>query len=157
MKKLLTVLLITLIVSSGVAYAQGFTDESLQGYYSGIVTNEDLKNVMFGTFTADGNGNWSSSAKFNQSAPFGQRQVIDVTMTDGTYTVNADGTLFMTASFTLPNGMEVDAEIDAVIRKVEIIDGVPIAMELIGFGRGGEVPSLRPGSITTYDARRLSD
>ena len=139
-------------------HAQEFTNESLQGYYSGIVTNEDLKNVMFGTFTADGNGNWSSSAKFNQSAPFGQRQVYDVTMTDGTYTVNADGTLFMTASFTIPNGVKVDAEIDGIIRKTEIIDGVPIVTELIGFGRGGEIPLLiMPGSILTYDAKRLSD
>jgi hypothetical protein len=142
---------------NGVAHAQEFTNESLQGYYSGIVTNEDLKNVMFGTFTADGNGNWSSSAKFNQSAPFGQRQVIDVTMTDGTYTVNADGTLFMTASFTIPNGVKVDAELDGVIRKTEIIDGVPIVTELIGFGRGGEIPSLMPGTLLTYDAKRLSD
>jgi len=157
MKKLLTVLLITLIVSSGVAYAQGFTDESLQGTYSGIATNEGLKNVMFGIFTADGNGNWSTPCKFNQPAPFGQRQVIDVTMTDGTYTVNADGTLFMTASFTIPNGVKVDAEIDGVIRKTEIIDGVPIVTELVGFGRGGEIPSLKPGGIVTYDARRLSD
>ena len=65
MKKLLTVLLITLIVSSGVAYAQEFTNESLQGTYSGIVTNEGLQSVMFGTFAADGNGNWSTPCKFN--------------------------------------------------------------------------------------------
>ena len=157
MKKLLPVLLITLFVSSGFAYAQEFTNESLQGTYSGIVTNEGLQSVMFGTFAADGNGNWSSSAKINQRAPFGQRRVIDVTMTDGTYTVNADGTLFMTASFTIPNGVKVDAEIDGVIRKTEIIDGVLIVTELIGFGRGGEIPSLMPGNILTYDAKRLSD
>ena len=157
MKKLLPVLLITLIVSSGVAHAQEFTNESFQGTYSGTVTNEGLNTVMFGTFTADGNGNWSSSAKFNLPAPLGQRQVIDVTMTDGTYTVNADGTLFMTASFTIPNGVKVDAELDGVIRKTEIIDGVLIATELIGFGRGGEIPSLMPGNILTYDAKRLSD
>jgi hypothetical protein len=157
MKNLLSVFLIVFIVSYGVAYAQGFTNDSFQGTYSGTVVNEDLNVVTFGIFTADGNGNWSSSAKFSRPAPFGQRQVIDVTMSDGTYTVNADGTLFMAASFTLPNGMEVDAEIDAVIRKVEIIDGVPIVTELIGFGRGGEIPSLKPGSITTYDAKRLSD
>ena len=157
MKKLIPVLLITLIVSSGVAYSQGFTNESLQGTYSGIVTNEGLQSVMFGTFTADGNGSWSSSAKFNQSAPFGQRHVIDVTMTDGTYTVNADGTLFMTATFTIPNGVKVDAEIDGVIWKTEIIDGVPIVTELIGFGTGGEMPSLKPGYIVKYEAKRLSD
>jgi len=157
MKKLLAVLLITFIASSGIAYAQGFTNENFQGTYSGTVINEGVQSVMVGTFTADGNGNWSSSAKINLSAPFGQRQVYDVTMTDGTYTVNADGTLFMTASFTIPNGVKVDAEIDGVIRKTEIIDGVPIVTELVGFGRGGEIPSLKPGGIVTYDARRLSD
>ena len=157
MKNLPSVFLIVFIVSLGVTYAQEFTNESLQGTYSGIVTNEGLQSVMFGTFVADGNGNWSSSAKINQRAPFGQRRVIDVTMTDGTYTVNADGTLFMAATFTLPNGMKVDAELDGVIRKTEIIDGVPIVTELIGFGRGGEIPSLMPGSIVTYDAKRLSD
>jgi hypothetical protein len=157
MKNLLSVFLIVFVVSCGMVYAQGFTDESLQGTYAGIATNEGLKNVMFGIFTADGNGNWSTPCKFNQPAPFGQRKVIDVTMTDGTYTVNADGTLFMTASFTIPNGMKVDAEIDGVIRKTEIIDGVPIVTELIGFGRGGEIPSLMPGTILTYDAKRLSD
>ena len=157
MKNLPSVFLIVFIVSLGVAYAQEFTNDTLQGTYSGTVTNEGLNNVMFGIFTADGNGNWSSSAKFNQPAPFGQRQVIDVTMTDGTYTVNADGTLFMTASFTIPNGVKVDAEIDGIIRKTEIIDGVPIVTELIGFGRGGEIPSLMPGTLLTYDAKRLSD
>jgi len=157
MKKLLAVLLITFIASSGIAYAQGFTNENFQGTYSGTVINESVQSVMVGTFTADGNGNWSSSAKINLSAPFGQRQVYDVTMTDGTYTVNADGTLFMTASFTIPNGVKIDAEIDGIIRKTEIIDGVPIVTELIGFGRGGEMPSLVPGYIVTYDAKRLSD
>ena len=157
MKKLLSVLLITLIVSSGIAYAQGFTNESFQGTYSGTVINEDLNVVTFGIFTADGNGSWSRSAKWSRPAPFGQRRVLDVTMSGGTYTLNADGTLFMAASFTLPNGMKVDTEIDGVIRKTEIIDGVTIVTELIGFGRGGEVPSLMPGSITTYDAKRLSD
>ena len=157
MKNLLSVFLIVFVVSYGVAYAQEFTNDSLQGTYAGTVINEDLNVITFGIFTADGNGNWSSSAKFSRPAAFGQRQVLDVTMSGGTYTVNADGTFFMAASFTLPNDMKVDTEIDGVIRKTEIIDGVPIAMELIGFGRGGEVPSLRPGSITTYDARRLSD
>lgn len=157
MKNLLSVLLITLIVSSGVAYAQGFTNESFQGTYAGTVINEDLNTVTFGTFTADGNGTWDSTAKYSFPAPFGRRQVFDVTMTDGTYTVNADGTLFLTASFTIPNGIKVDAEIDGVIKKTEIIDGVPIATEMVGFGRGGDIPSLRPGSITKYDAWRLSD
>ena len=151
------VVIVVALCLNAVVHAEGFTNESLQGTYSGIVTNEGLQSVMFGTFAADGNGNWSSSAKINQRAPFGQRRVIDVTMTDGTYTVNADGTLFMTASFTIPNGMKVDAEIDGVIRKTEIIDGIPIVTELIGFGRGGEMPSLVPGYIVTYDAKRLSD
>ena len=64
--------------------------------------------------------------------------------------------MFLAATLTL-NDLKVDAEIDAVIRKAEIIDGVKIATELVGFGRGGEVPSLKSGSITTYDAKRLSD
>ena len=157
MKKLVTVFTIMFIVSSGVAYAQDFTNENFQGTYSGTVINEDLNTITFGTFTADGNGNWSSSAKASLPAPFGQRQVYDVTMTDGTYTVNADGTMFLTASFTIPNGVKVDAEIDGVIWKTEIIDGVPIVTEMVGFGRGGEMPSLKPGSITTYNAKRLSD
>jgi len=157
MKNLPSVFLIVFIVSLGVAYAQEFTNDSLQGTYSGTVINEDLNVITFGIFTADGNGNWSSSAKWSRPAPFGQRQVLDVTMSEGTYTVNADGTLFMAATFTLPNGMKVDAELDGIIRKTEIFDGVTIVTELVGFGRGGEVPSLKPGSITTYDARRLSD
>jgi len=157
MKKLVTIFTIMFIASSGVAFAEGFTNESFQGTYAGTVINESLNTGMFGVFTADGNGNWSSSAKFNQPAPFGQRRIYDVTMTDGTYTVNADGTMFLTASFTLPNGVKVDAEIDGIIRKLEIIDGVPIATEMFGIGRGGEIPSLKPGSITTYDAKRLSD
>ena len=157
MKQLLSVFLIVFIVSRGVAYAQDFTNDSFQGTYSGIVINEDLNTVTFGTFTADGNGTWDSTAKWSGPAPFGRRQVFDVTMTDGTYTVNADGTMFLTASFTIPNGIKVDAEIDGVIKKTEIIDGVPIATEMVGFGRGGETPTLKPGSIIKYDAWRLSD
>ena len=82
---------------------------------------------------------------------------VQTEITHGTYTVNADGTLFLTASFTIPNGIKVDAEIDGLIKKTEIIDGVPIATEMVGFGRGGETPTLKPGSIIKYDAWRLSD
>jgi hypothetical protein len=156
MKKLLTVLLITLIVSSGVAYAQGFTNESLQGTYTGITTNEGSNWVVFGTFTADGNGTWSGSAKGNLPGLFGQRIVMELTFS-GTYTINDDGTATLTMTFTREDGLEGSTEIDGVIRESEIIDGVKIVTELIGFSRGGELPSLKPGSITTYDARRLSD
>ena len=157
MKTLVMVLLVTVFVSTGVVYAQGFTNDSFKGTYSGIVTNEGANTVMVGTFTADGNGIWNSSAKISLPAPFGQRQIFDITMTGGTYTVNADGTLFMTASFTIPNGVKVDAEVDGVIWKTEIIDGAPIVTEMVGFGRGGELPLLKPGGIVKYEARRLSD
>ena len=156
MKKLLPVLLITLIVSYGIAYAQGFTNESFQGTYSGITTNENSNWVVFGTFTADGNGTWSGSAKGNYPALLGQRIVWEATFT-GTYTINDDGTATLTVTFTRDDGLEGGAEIDGVIRKAEIIDGVKIVTEFIGFSRGGEIPSLKPGSITTYDATRLPD
>jgi hypothetical protein len=156
MKTLLSVLLISLIVSAGIAYAQGFTNDSLQGTYSGITTNESSNYVVFGIFTCDGNGNWSGSGKFNQPAPFGQRKVIDLTY-GGTYTVNEDGTATLTNNFTRSDGLEGVAVLDGIVRKAEIIDGVKIATEIIGWSRGGELPSLKPGSITTYHATRLSD
>jgi len=127
-----------------------------QGTYSGIVTNERTDYVVFGIFTADGNGNWSGSAKFNQPAPFGLRKVIDVTFT-GTYTVNVDGMITLTNTFTRSDGYEADAEIDGVTREAEIIDGIKIITELIGFSRGGAIPLLMPGSITKYHATRLPD
>jgi hypothetical protein len=156
MKKLLPVLLITLIVSSGVAYAQEFTNESFQGTYIGTTIDAAADVGTFGKVIADGNGSWSGSGKMNRPAPFGQRQVIDFAFT-GTYNVNEDGTLTAALTYTLPNGMTVDAEIDGIIRQAEVIDGVKIMTEGYGLERGGAVPSLTPGSLTTFTAKRLSD
>jgi hypothetical protein len=88
----------------------------------------------------------------NRPAPFGQRQVIDFAFT-GTYNVNEDGTLTAALTYTLPNGMTVDAEIDGIIRQAEVIDGVKIMTEGYGLERGGAVPSLTPGSLTTLPPR----
>ena len=52
---------------------------------------------------------------------------------------------------------EYDAEIDGIIRQAEVIDGVKIMTEGYGLERGGAVPSLTPGSLTTFTAKRLSD
>ena len=90
----------------------------------------------------------------NRPAPFGQSQVVYLTYT-GTYTINEAGSATLTRTFTRSDGYEASAEIDGVIREAEIIDGVKITTELIGFSRGGELPSLKPGNILTYHAKRL--
>ena len=140
----------------GVAHAEGFTNESLQGTYSGTVISEASDISSIGIFTADGNGNWSGSTKLNRPAPLGQREVTDFTFT-GTYNINEDGTMTFSFTSTLSNGLTVDAEMDGVVREAEVIDGVKIITEGIGYSRGGELASLKPGSLMIYHAKRLPD
>ena len=142
---------------NGIAHAQKvFTKEIFQVNYSGTTISEATDIGVFSIFSADGNGNWSGSATMNRPAPFGQRQVIDSTFT-GTYNVNEDGTMTFSFTYSLSNGLTADVEMDGVIRQAEVIDGVKIMTESIGFSRGGELPSLKPGSLTIYHAKRLPD
>ena len=92
----------------------------------------------------------------NRPAPFGQRLVIDFSFTV-TYNVNEDGTMTATLTYTTPDGLTADMEMDGVVRQVEVIYGVKIATEGIGYSRGGELPSLMPGSLVIFNAKRLPD
>ena len=156
MKKLATVFTIMFIVSSGVAYAEGFTNECFQGTYTGTTIDAASDVGTFGIVVADGNGNWSGSGKMNRPAPFGQRQVMDFTFT-GTYNFNEDGTFTADVAYTLPNGVAVNAEIDAIVRQAETIDGIKIMTEGYGLERGGAIPSLKPGALTIFISKRLPD
>jgi hypothetical protein len=139
-----------------IAHAQGFTNESFQGTYTGTTIDAASDVGTFGIVIADGNGNWSGSGKMNSPAPLGQRKVIDFTFT-GTYNVNEDGTFTAEVAYTLPNGATVDAEIDFIVRQAEVIDGVKIMTEGYGLERGGAIPSLKPGALTIFVGKRLPD
>jgi len=151
-----TALIVPGLYSNGVAHAEGFTNESVQGTYSGTTISEATDVGVVGIFIADGNGNWSGSGKMNMPAPFGKRLVIDIAFT-GTYNVNEDGTMAFSFTYTTADGLTVVMEMDGVTRQAEVIDGVKIMTEGIGFSKGGEVPSLKPGRLVIFHAKRLPD
>jgi hypothetical protein len=157
MKKLVTVFTIMLIVSSGIAHADGFTNESIQGTYAvkGIFGSHD--GAAIGIATYDGHGNGTASAIQNLPGLFWQRNVIESSFEE-TISVNPDGTLVSTVTFTIPEGGTVTMHSDGVIMQAEYIDGIKVATEIFAIQREPMPPLLgKPGSIATFTAKRLPD
>jgi hypothetical protein len=158
MKNLLS-LLIVLSVSYGIAYADGFTNESVQGTYAMETVTGANNGCTIGLYTADGNGNFTGSAIMNVPGLFlPKRMRLEITST-GTYDVNSDGTLVGTSTFTTSDGSEVTVHFDAIIKKAEVVDGIKLATEFVGFFEepGTFILEGKPGLMTTVNGTRLPD
>ena len=148
MKKLLltlTILSVSFCLSE-FAYAEGFTNASLQGNYA-FTGSAGSKAVVLGVATADGNGNFS--------APVIQRvwnkQRAEVTL-EGTYSVNEDGSGTMTATLAGDSGEDAVGEADFVIKRAEVVDGVKLATEIFAVQDIGFL-----GNPATFTGTRLPD
>jgi len=158
MKKLL-LLLMMIFVSYGVASADGFTNESFQGTYAMETITGANNGCTIGLFTSDGDGNFTGKSIMNVPGLFlPKRMRLEVTST-GTYDLTSDGTAVGTSTFTTPNGSEVTVHFDAIIKKAEVVDGIKLATELVGFFEepGTFILEGKPGLMTTFNATRLPD
>lgn len=159
MKTLVMVLLITVFVSTGVAYAQGFTNESLQGTYGFKVTFGANEAVLLGVLTFDGNGKVTSgSGIMNAPAPLGRRKTIEGTI-EGTYAVNSDGTGSATYVLTTSDGLTLEVNYYAVIMQAQEINGLKLVTELFAVQREAGNPLLagKLGSLVAGEMKRLPD
>ena len=76
-----TVFIMSGLGSNGIARAEGFTNESIEGTYSGTRIAEATDDGGIVIVNFDGNGNLSGSDIINRPAPFGKRQVLDTNLT----------------------------------------------------------------------------
>jgi len=141
------------------AYADGFTNESLQGTYAVETVTGAHNGCTIGLLTGDGDGNFTGKSIMNVPGLFlPKRMRLEITST-GTYDVNPDGTTVGTMTFTTPNGSEVTVHMDAVIKKAEVVDGIKLATEIVGFfdEPGTFILEGKPGLLTTFNGTRLPD
>jgi hypothetical protein len=92
---------------------------SLQGSYAVIVNYGANVAIGLRTESLDGNGNLTSTGVLNQPTPgstTGERTVGTV-LSNGTYTVNCDGTGIITRIVTRPDGTKASAVDDFVITR----------------------------------------
>ena len=126
MKKSLLTLTI-LVVSfcfTGLVYAEGFTMESIQGNYA-CQGSAGPKFAGIGVMTADASGNISGSLILRI-----WKQRFEVSMEEGTYTVNDNGTGRMTFKIADDAGESAELSADFIIMQAEIVDDVKLATEL---------------------------
>lgn len=158
MKKLLS-LLIVLSVSYGIAYAAGFTNESFQGTYA-LDTVTGANNACGITLiTADGNGNFTGSGILNVPGLFFPKRMRIPTTSTGIYEVSSDGYAAITSTFTTPDGTSITVHMDAIVKRAEVVDGIKLATEVVGFflEPGTFILEGKPGLMTTFKGTRLPD
>lgn len=130
-------------VDSNVASVK-FSTASVLGDYAIVGTFAANVAQELGTQKVDGLGNFVGSSIVNGPGANGERIVVNVTFT-GTYTVNSDGTGVDSFTATLPDGSTVTRTEDFVITKAKVIDGVPIATEIVAALR--EPSAVVPGGV----------
>jgi len=122
MKKLLSVLLVAFFVSSGIAYAQGFTLQSCKGKWGVNGIYGDNEGALVAVMTADviGGEGIITEAKGTINLPglLGGRNIMEATFT-GDYAVNPDGTCSATFVAEYTNGMVLELSSDCVIMQAD--------------------------------------
>ena len=158
MKNLLS-LLIVLSVSYGIAYADGFTNESFQGTYAVRSVSGANNGGTIGPTTADGNGNFTGSAIMNVPGPSLHRRMRISTTSTGTYDINPDGTAVVTSTFTTADGLSTTIHIEGMVTQAEVVDGIKLATEFFGIAEEPATALLQGklGLMTTFTATRLPD
>jgi hypothetical protein len=81
------------------------------------------------------------------------------TTSTGTYEVSSDGYAVITSTFTTPDGTSVTVHMDAIAKTAEVVDGIKLATEVVGFfiEPGTFILEGKPGLLTTFNATRLPD
>ncbi len=103
---------------------------SLHGDYAAVATyGADVAQAL-GTQYMDGRGHVRGSALVNQPGAHSSRQLTRISFT-GTYKVNSDGTGALYLTLALPGGKTANAVEDFVITKAKVLEGVPVATEIV--------------------------
>jgi len=153
--KTLPIFLIMFFVSCGMIYAQGFTNQSLQGNYAAQAIYGDNEAAGVGVVNCSDNGSVSGTATLNLSGRGFKRQIIKVSI-EGTYTVNSDGTIPLAYKTIFEDGFTIDESADCVIMQV---NDNKLATEVFCVGREALIPSLgfkREGTLN-ITFKRLPD
>ena len=154
MKKLVSSLIVLTVAVFlyGVAYGEGYTNESMQGTY-GIKASMGPKFAAMGIATFEADGSFTASGPANVPAPLGRRQVVQGYF-EGTYEVSPDGTGIVSYTGTDAAGETfTQAMVDLVIMEAEEVDGIKVATEIYGVVRTGSLQ----GCPMTFTVKRLPD
>ena len=159
MKKIITLFTIIFLVSSGMAYAEGYTNASVKGKWAITSITGANNSASLNLLTIDENGTWTGSGIINAPGLLMPRRQRLETTYSGTYDTNPDGTLVMTMTFTTSTGLSASSNADGIVTKAEVVDGAKIITEIAGFF---EVPAPllltgKPGLMTTFTMTRLPD
>ena len=114
MKKLLSILLVVFFVSSGMVYAQGFTNDSVSGQYGAQIVYGDEEGAGVGVINSTGNG--SVTGKFTVNIPglgFG-RTIVTADVT-GDYTISGEATFPLNWTVTFQDRISLDESADCVV------------------------------------------
>ncbi len=130
------------------ADAQGWTPSytaaSIRGDYAVVASYGANVAQALGTQAADGHGNLRGSALVNQPGANGSRKLSRITFT-GTYTVAKNGTGKFHLTLALPGGNTADAVEDFVITKIRLVNGTPVATEIVDAQE--EASHVIPGGV----------
>ena len=156
MEKLLSVFLIMFFVSCGVVYAQGFTNQSLEGKYALQAVYGDNEGAGTGVVTSLGNGNASATYTINAPAGLGRTRFIATATAEGTYSVNGNGTMYLAFKLTFENDISFEETADCMIMQA---DANILATELYCVGREPLTPlrGFKRGGIIQFTCKRLPD
>ena len=114
MKKLLSVLLVMLFVSSGMVYAQGFTNDSVNGQYGAQIVYGDEEGAGVGVVNGSGNGTVTGNFTINVPGIGYNRTVITATVA-GEYTISGEPTFPLNWTVTFQDRISLDESADCVI------------------------------------------
>jgi len=155
MKKLLSVFSIMFFVSCGIASAQGFTNQSIDGKYGAQAIYGDNEGAGVGVINGSGNGNVSGTFTVNVPG-WGLKRTILTATVEGTYTVNSVGTLLLSFKVTFENGISLDESADCVIMQA---DDNKLATEVSCVGREALTPlrGFKRGGTLIMTFKRLPD
>ena len=151
-----TAFVIAALDPSGVANAQGFTNQSLKGKYATKALYGDEEGAGIGVMNADGNGTASGNYVMNGPGFIMMRRNRLPAAVKGEYNVKSDGTITINWTITISDNMVIEETGDCVImqaddnkvaKEVFCLGNEPLTM-LRGFRRGG---------IITMTLSRLPD
>jgi hypothetical protein len=155
MKKLFSVMLVVFFVSSGMVYAQGFTNDSVNGQYGAQVVYGDEEGAGVGVVNGSGNGTVTGNFTINVPGIGYNRTVITATVA-GDYTISGEPTFPLNWTVTFENGRSLDQSADCVIMQA---NDNKLATEVVCVARSPLTPLrgfLRGGSmVMTF--KRLPD
>lgn len=153
----LLLLILLILTGASKAYAQSsrpFDNASLQGNYALIGSGGSHTAASIGTAVFDGKGHSTRSLILNAPADGQTRKIVRIS-SEGSYSVNADGTGQAQISNTLPDGSSFNVHLDFVIKRAEIdrVNGTKRAIEIFAIERESGIAA----QLVTFSLHRLPD